>query len=63
MTPQRAAKILASHNEWRRGFTSEMVNGKDLTEAIEVAVAELTGKRRPVTVTRFNPLPDHPEKD
>lgn len=54
MTPQRAAKILSDHNDWRRGFTKNQPHpSKDLGEAIEVAIAVLQGK--PIKVNRFNP--------
>lgn len=53
MTPQRAAKILADHNDWRRGFTKQMPDAKDLGEAIDTAVSVLTGK--PIKVNRFKP--------
>ncbi len=41
MTYDEAAKILADHNEWRRGGDGEQGNPTVIGEAIELAVAAL----------------------
>lgn len=38
MSPRRAAKVLKSHNKWRRGADIPMGNPKELGMAIETAI-------------------------
>lgn len=42
MTNERAAEILEQHNRWRRGAEIPMCDPKELGEAIDIAVLELS---------------------
>ena len=41
MTIEEAVALLKQHNKWRRGADIPMLNPREITEAINIAVAEI----------------------